>query len=121
MMEPIFDRNCDLVAWFNAERGYIFSARMEFVAFTRGSGLFSAAKSRHLGFFINGIFRDRQAGAVAFLRGSSPGATPATQATPAIPATPATPASPATPATPARPAKPAGTFSVTTWSALLRG
>lgn len=35
LMEPIFDRSCKLVGWLNADSGFVFSTRMQFVAFTR--------------------------------------------------------------------------------------
>lgn len=107
-MKPIFDKRCKLVAWLNQDRGYVFSTRMQFVAFVRSNALFSP-RSKHLGFFMNGIFRDKRVRAVAFLRGSSPGATPAT------------PATPATSATPAPPAIPAGSFGPTSWEYLVQG
>ena len=60
-MEPIFDKNCSLVGWFNQEKGYIFNTSMKFVAFVRGNGLFTN-RSCHIGFFINGIFREESRG-----------------------------------------------------------
>ena len=64
--EPIFNKNCRLVGWLNQQTGYVFSTGMQFVAFTRGNALFSP-RCNHIGFFMNGVFRDKRVGAVAFL------------------------------------------------------
>lgn len=119
-MEPIFDKNCTLVAWINLQSGYVFSTQMRYVAFIHGSALFSP-RSNHLGYFLNGVFRDTRVGAVAFLRGSSPGAVPAQPAKPVTPPIPTKPGSPATPATPAPPATPSGSFGSTSWEELIHG
>jgi len=69
-MEPIFDRHSRLAGWLRDET--IFDTSMRFGAFIRGRGVF-APQAGHIGFFWDGVFRDRAAGAVAFLRGYSPG------------------------------------------------
>jgi len=65
-MEPIFDRHSRLAGWLRDET--IFDTSMRFGAFIRGL----APQAGHIGFFWDGVFRDRAAGAVAFLRGYSP-------------------------------------------------
>jgi hypothetical protein len=78
-MEPIFNRNSRLVGWLRDDK--IFDNKMKFRAFVRRKGLF-ALEIGHIDFFMDGIIRDRKAGAVAFLRGNSPGPMPPTPSTP---------------------------------------
>ncbi|MES2072554.1 MAG: hypothetical protein V4488_19495 [Pseudomonadota bacterium] len=119
-MTPIFDRNCTHVGWLNPERGYVFDTRMQFIAFVHGRGLFSL-RSRHLGFVIDGIFRDREAGAVAFTPGHHVGPAPAVPPVPPIPALPATPHPPSAPPTPPAPSAPPGAWAHAGWTALIQG
>lgn len=117
-MTPIFDRNCTHVGWYREDRAYVFDTRMQFIAFVHGRGLFSL-RARHLGFFIDGIFRDRQAGAVAFTPGHAVGPTPAVPAAPPVPAVPPALNTPSAPPTPPAPAAPPGAWADTLWGELI--
>lgn len=115
-MEPIFNQSSQLVGWLKEDK--VFDRSMHFCAYIRGHGLFASGNG-HIGFYINGIFRDKKAGAVAFLRGSAPGPTPPIPPTPPTPPTPRTPPTPATPPTPSCPPTPPGSWSTTTWEQLI--
>ncbi|WP_394781444.1 4-fold beta flower protein [Undibacterium sp.] len=117
-MTPIFDRNCTHTGWYDEARAYVFDTRMQFIAFVHGRGLFSL-RAKHLGFFMDGIFRDRQAGAVAFTPGHAVGATPPVPPVPPTPAVPPTLNTPSAPPTPPAPAAPPGAWSRMGWSALM--
>lgn len=118
-MEAIFDQHCKLAGWLHGD--FVFDKGMQVRAYVRGTGLFTAGGGDHLGYFMDGVFRDRQGGAVAFLKGATPGERPGLPPTPGPVVPPKAPPSPRTPPIPNDPMKPEGDWSHVSWDDLLHG
>lgn len=118
-MKPIFDQHRQLVAWLDPRTGHVFNTDMLFVAFVRDGALFSP-QAHHLGFFADGVFRDKRAMAVAFTAGvTTIRQTPPVPPAPVRPPVPIKPATPAKPPLPALPTAPTGRFGPASWNSLL--
>lgn len=118
-VDAIFDQHCKHVGWLHQD--FVYDRGMQPRAYVRGTGLFTAGGGDHLGYYMDGVFRDRQGGAVAFLRGSNPGERPGLPPTPAPVVPPTAPVSPRTPPTPDEPGKPSGDWSHVSWEDFLNG
>lgn len=118
-MVPIFDRNAQLVGWFDGE--HVFDTGMSWVAFQSSGNLFSAKTSAWLGQLIDGSLNDRQGKPVAWLESSSPKGTlaPLAPMSPLRPLTPLRPLKPLRPLTPLTPLAPLGGWSGLDWQAWL--
>ena len=118
-MEAIFDQHCKFVGWLH--ESFVYDRGMELRAYVRDQYVFTARGGEHLGFYTNGVFRDRRGGAVAFLKGASPGERPGLPPSPAPIVPPAPPVCPRNPPTPDEPLKPQGDWSHVSWDDLLQG
>jgi len=100
-MNPIFDREGQVVAWRNDENIYHLDG--SHAAVINKENVYGPG-GQHLGIFLEGFFRDHSGDAVAFLSGAFGGPILPTPSTPAIPPTPSTPPIPPTPSIPPIPA-----------------
>jgi len=114
-MIPIFDRNTNLVAWFDGEN--IFDLRLNWVAFHSGGHFFSPFSLHWLGPFHDGSLLDQNGKPVAWLEGSSPIGTlrPLSPLSPLRPLQPLRPLTPLQPLRPLMPLVPLGGWSQLSW------
>lgn len=111
-MEPLFDKNCELVAWIDP-LNHIFDTEMKWIAYISGGHAWSAETGNWCGPVLGLICLDQSGKVVAWnpnehIVGT---AKPARPARAARVARPARPARPSRPARPARPATPTGGWS----------
>ncbi|KYG35594.1 4-fold beta flower protein [Bacillus gaemokensis] len=118
-MQPLYDRNCNLVAWLDEEEKiYIFDTNMNWIAFVCKHNVFTTKNAKWLGPVKNGTFFDTK-GQVVLWNPDSPIesiGTPNAPYPPYIPYTPYRPARPYTPATPYTPGTPRNGWSKLTVS-----
>jgi hypothetical protein len=69
-MQPIFNRQGQVVAWYKGTN--IYHINGAHAAVINGENIYDQ-RGRHLGIFKKGIFRDHKGGAVAFISGASGG------------------------------------------------
>ena len=102
-MNPIYDREGQVVGWKNDQNIYDLDGSH---AAVRDKENVYGHSGQHLGLLLEGFFRDHRGDAVAFLSGAIGGPilpTPSNPPLPPIPATPPTPAKPSIPPIPAIP------------------
>jgi hypothetical protein len=119
-MQPLFDRECELVAWLDPLRN-IFDTQMNWVAFISSGHAWSAETGNWLGAVPGLICLDQSGRVVAWnprerVAGTARPAKPARAAKAARPGRPAVPAQPARPG---RPATPSGGWSESSFYAWL--
>ena len=105
MLFPLFDRNCDLIAWIDSSR-HIFDADMNWIAYISSNNAWSSGSGNWIG-SVNGLVCLDTYGKVFAWSNNSRVDGTARPARPARAARAARPARPARPAKPARPAQPA--------------
>ena len=102
-MEPIYDRRGSVVAWLSGQN--LYHRNGQHAAVVHGDNVYGH-RGQQLGRFVNGLFRDHQGGAVAFLRGASGGPVLPVPSVPPVPPVPSVPPVPAVPSVPRVPAVP---------------
>ena len=110
-MEPIFNRRAKLSAWLDPHSQIVFDLKNQPVAHVANGAVYTY-KSKHLGYFDRGFFRDHSGNAVAFIRERSGG--PLTVA----PTCFLTPTAPLAPTPPLPPAVPSMPLTTVRWSTL---
>lgn len=115
-MEPLFDKNCSLVAWIEDYK-YIFDIHMNWIAFVVEDNVFASKNCEWLGPINDYNCLDKTGKVVAWnpdheVKGSS---VPYTPYTPYKPYAPHTPYTPCTPYTPYTPYTPLGGWSKLKW------
>ena len=96
-MNPIYDREGQVVGWKNDENIYDLDGSH---AAVRNKENVYGPSGQHLGLLLEGFFRDHRGDAVAFLSGAIGGPILPTTSLPPIPPMPSTPPSPAKPSIP---------------------
>ncbi|UOK57383.1 hypothetical protein MGI18_23175 [Bacillus sp. OVS6] len=107
-MEALFDKDCQLVAWLDAENENIFDTNMNWIAFLSEDNIFSSTTKKWLGVYNKLACYDTTGRIVAW-NPESPFegmGTPNRPYSPYTPYTPYTPYKPYTPYTPYRPNTP---------------
>ena len=117
-MEPIYNKNGYLAGWLSDDEDVIFDNSMHPCAFIYEEGIFSYG-GVHLGFFREGVFRDRRSGAVGFLKDAKPGRESTILPTLNTPPIPNRPPSTGIPPTPPSQPVPDGTWSSKSWESFL--
>lgn len=72
-MTPIFDSNCDVIAWFDGKN--FFDEDIEWVAFLQSGNCFSVENLDWLGALHEGSLLDTNGKPVGWLQGKSPSGT----------------------------------------------
>jgi Amelogenin len=118
-MTPIFDRNPQLVAWFDGE--HLFDLDLHWIAFVHDGHVFSADTRDWLGPFHDGSFLDRRGKPVGWLSDCTPTGTlkPLKPLRPLRPLKPLKPLKPLRPLKPLKPLTPLGGWSGFDWQAWL--
>lgn len=114
-MTPVFDRNTNLVGWFNGTN--FFDLNLNWVAFESNGHVFSSRSLAWLGPLQNGSFQDQNGKAVAWLEGVSPSNSlkPLMPLRPLQPLLPLRPLRPLNPLKPLAPLTPLGGWSQLSW------
>ncbi len=68
-MTPIFDVNCDFVAWLSAE-GDVFDVNENWIGFVRNNNLFNAETLNWLGTFVEDTLVDKEGRPAGWLKGA---------------------------------------------------
>ena len=112
MLYPLFDRECNLIAWIEPNRS-IFDTDMQWIAYISSNHAWSSDTGNWLGPVRDTVCYDTNGKVFAWSTGSKilGMARPARPTRAARAARPARPAKPARPARPVRPATPAGGWS----------
>jgi len=105
-MEPLFDRNGQVVAWLDGQNIHNLNGSHAAVLSGKGMKNVNNHQGQHLGVFKNGLFRDHQGGVVAFCRGATGGPVLPVPAAPPKPPAPRVPPVPGVPAAPPGPPVP---------------
>lgn len=115
-MIAIFDRNSNLVGWFNNQDKNLYDQNMNWLGFANGGNIFNIGQ-RWLGGLRQGSIVDAEGRPVAWLDGNTPqGCAPLLA--PIVPRKPLTPLRPLRPLTPLRPLipfTPMGGWSKYSW------
>lgn len=119
-MKAIFDKNCDLVGWYDNKNNMIFDTEMRWVGFVV-SGYIFYRTSTWLGGYYEGSINDKQGKPVAWVDGNQPrGTLPLMRPLrPLRPLTPLRPLRPLRPLHPLRPLTPLGGWSRLSWKEFL--
>lgn len=119
-MTPIFDRNSNMVAWFDGEN--VFDINQDWIAFHSNGHLFSSSSLAWLGALNSGGIQDQNGKAVAWLAGSRPSSSlrPLTPLRPLKPLQPLRPLRPLTPLKPLVQLAPLGGWSSLSWQQWLQ-
>ena len=117
-MEPIYDRQGNVIAWQN--KSNIYHLNGAHAAVINGENVYGQ-NGNHLGVFKGGLFRDHQGGVVAFQSGAKGGPILPITSIPPIPPIPSIPPIPAIPSIPPIPAIPSLGWSAGDWQRFIRG
>ena len=119
-MEPIFDQDSNLVAWFNGK--HFFDTDMNWIAFETNEHVFST-DCEWLGTFRDGSLNDKSGKVIAWMRGCDPHGSmrPMTPMRPMKPMQPMRPMRPMRPMKPMKRMTPLGGWSVLGFDAWLAG
>lgn len=114
-MTPVFDRNTNLVGWFDGPN--VFDLNLNWVAFESSDHIFSSISLSWLGPLQNGSFQDQNGKTIAWLEGASPRGSlkPLVPLRPLKPLQPLRPLKPLNPLKPLTPLTPLGGWSHLSW------
>ena len=112
-MEPIYDRNGQVVAWFRDNE--ILSGSGQYAAFINQDSIISYSGKGHLGWFEDGVFWNQNFQAVGMLRGNTSSISkPGLGGVPGRPGVGGRPGRPGVPGTPGKPGR-SNSWSATAW------
>lgn len=120
MLEPIHGRQGEVVGWLDDERR-IRDLRGAVVAYIQRDGSINTQGGRSCGVLDRGFFRDRNGGAVAFLKGAAAGPVPPVPHVPPVAPVPVVPPVSPVPPVPPVPAVPQLNWSHLSWEEFIAG